>query len=116
LLTATEIAKIAHLSMKKPRTQPNKWKKDRLIFAINHKGIDYFPTYGLDQDKNYRPIEAMADVLNVFAGSKDGWGLAFWFASVNSFLGGKRPKDLLAKAPHKVIAAALDELVDVTHG
>jgi len=36
-----------------------------------------------------------ARVLSVFRGRKDEWGLAYWFASVNSFLGGKRPQDLL---------------------
>lgn len=33
--------------------------------------------------------------MGVFRGRKDDWGLAYWFASPNSFLGGKRAQDLL---------------------
>jgi hypothetical protein len=105
---ATEIARIA--------AQPNKWKKDRLIFAIRHRGVDYFPTYGLDSASGYRPVKALAKVLAAFDGRKDEWGLAYWFASVNSFLGGKRPQDLLSTDPEMVVAAAEDELSAVSHG
>ena len=56
------------------------------------------------------------EVLEIFGESKDSWGLAYWFSSVNSFLGGKRPQDVLAKQPDRVIAAAVDELEGVVHG
>ena len=42
--------------------------------------------------------------------------MAYWFRSDNSFLGGKRPQDLLASAPDQVIAAALDEIHGIVHG
>lgn len=58
----------------------------------------------------------MAEVLRVFDGKKEGWGLAYWFASVNSYLGGKRPQDLLIAAPARVVAAVEDEVAGVTHG
>jgi hypothetical protein len=45
----------------------------------------------------------------------DGWSLAFCFQSVNSFLGGKRPMDVLAEKPDEVIAAAADESMGITH-
>jgi hypothetical protein len=54
-LSAVEIAKLAGYSEKNPSVQPNKWKKEGAIFAIQHKGVDYFPLYALDSDKNYRP-------------------------------------------------------------
>lgn len=44
------------------------------------------------------------------------WGLAYWFASVNSFLGGKRPQDLLIDTPDRVVDAAKDEVAGVLHG
>jgi len=74
------------------------------------RGGDYFPGYGLDPDAGYRPFKALAKVIEAFGGHKDGWGLAYWFRSDTSFLGGKRPQDLLASAPDRVIAAALDEI------
>jgi len=115
-LTAVEVAQLAGLSPRNPSAQPNKWKKQGLIFAISHNGVDYFPGYGLDRESGFRPLKAMAKVIEAFVGHKDGWGKAYWFRSDNSFLGGKRPQDLLATAPEQVIEAALDEVQEVAHG
>lgn len=115
-LTTAQIADLAGFSASNPSAQPNKWKRAGLIFAIRHRGIDYFPGYGLDPKTGYRPLKAMSKIIETFGESKDGWGLAYWFSSVNSFLGGKRPQDLLAKQPDRVIAAAVDEQEAVAHG
>lgn len=115
-LTTAQIADLAGFSASNPSAQPNKWKRDGLIFAIRHRGVDYFPGYGLDPKTGYRPLKAMAKVIETFGESKDGWGLAYWFSSANSFLGGKRPQDMLAKQPDRVAAAAADELEAVEHG
>jgi hypothetical protein len=58
----------------------------------------------------------MAAILNVFGDAKDGWGLAFWFAGLNSFLDDERPQDVLATDPELVIAAAKDEMAEFAHG
>ncbi len=115
-LTTVQITDLAGFSPSNPSAQPNKWKRARLIFAIRHRGIDYFPSYGLDPKAGYRPLKAMAKVIETFGESKDSWGLAYWFSSANSLLGGKRPQDLLAKHPARVIAAAADEQEAVAHG
>ena len=115
-LTAADIAQLAGLSTRNPSAQPNKWKKQGLIFAIKHGGVDYFPGYGLDCDAGFRPVKALARVIEIFGGHKDGWGMAYWLHSVNSFLGGNRPQDLLATTPERVIEAALDEVQEVAHG
>lgn len=115
-LTAAEVAQLAGLSTRNPSAQPNKWKKQGQIFAINHGGVDYFPGYGLDRDAGFRPLKALARIIEIFGGHKDGWGMAYWFRSDNSFLGGKRPQDLLASAPERVIEAVLDEAQGIVHG
>jgi hypothetical protein len=115
-LSSVELAGLAGLSATNPSTQPNKWKRHRQIFAIHHNGVDYFPGYGLDPDIGWRPRKVLKAVLEVFGDAKDGWGLAYWFLSANSFLGGQRPQDLLATAPEQVIAAACDEMEDIAHG
>lgn len=115
-LTAADIAKVANLSTRNPSAQPNKWKKQGQIFAINHGGVDFFPDYGLDRDSGFRPVKALSRVIEVFAQHKDSWGMAYWFRSQNSFLGGKRPQDLLASEPERVVAAAQDEVEGVVHG
>jgi hypothetical protein len=115
-LTAAQVAELAGFSTSNLSAQPNKWKKEGQIFAIRHRGLDYFPAYGLDADAGYRPLKSLAPVLAVFGAAKDGWGLAYWFASANSFLGGQRPQDVLPKAPDRVLAAAADEMADIAHG
>lgn len=115
-ITAPQIARVAGFSATNPSVQPGKWKRDGAIFAIRHNGIDYYPTFGLDAETGYRPLKAMAAVIQVLAATKDGWGMAYWFQSLNSFLGGKRPQDLLASVPQRVLAAAEDEVQEISHG
>ncbi|WP_416799385.1 hypothetical protein [Ciceribacter azotifigens] len=115
-LTAADVAKMAGFSTSNPSAQPNKWKKERQIFAVRHRGIDYFPGYALDPSTDFRPVKALAKVLSTFQGAKDDWGIAYWFASVNGFLGGNRPQDLLISEPDRVISAAEDEVAGVLHG
>jgi hypothetical protein len=115
-LPAGDIAKMAGYSPKNPSAQPNKWKRDGAIFAFQHKGIDYFPRYALDPVESYRPYKALAEVLKIFGETKSGWGAAFWFAGLNSFLDDQRPQDLLATRRDLVIAAAQDEVDGVQHG
>jgi hypothetical protein len=114
-LTAAQVASIAGLSEKNPSAQLHKWKRDGAIFAIRRNGVDYFPGYVLDPARQYRPYRALKQVLEQLKESKDGWGLAYWFQSVNSFLGGKRPMDMLAKNPDAVVAAAADEAMGIVH-
>ncbi|WP_193399640.1 hypothetical protein [Bradyrhizobium tropiciagri] len=115
-LTAAQIAEMAGFSASNHNAQPNMWKKDGQTFALRHRGVDYFPGYALDPSTDYRPVKGLARVLAVFRGRKDDWGLAFWFASVNGSLGGKRPQDLLIDQPDRVAAAAEDDVAGVLHG
>lgn len=115
-LCAGEIAKLTRDSDKIASAEPTNWKRSGTIFAIEHKEVEYFPLYALDPDKNYRPYKAVAEILRIFGDNKSGWGVAFWFASLNSFLDDRRPQDLLALDPNLVIAAAKDELNGVQHG
>jgi hypothetical protein len=113
-LPATEVARLAGFSASNLSVQPNKWKRNREIFAIQHGREDYLPAYALTRD--HRPRKEMAEILKVFGEAKDGWGLAFWFAAVNSFLDDERPQDVLATEPERVIAAATDEVAEFHHG
>jgi len=107
-LTANQVAQLAGLSASNPSTQPNKWKRQRQIFAIHHNGVDYFP--------GYRPRKSLKPILEVFGDEKDGWSIAGWFLALNSFLGARKPQDLLASEPQKVLDAAIDEMQDIAHG
>lgn len=115
-LRSAEIAKLAGYSASNPSAQTSKWKRDKTIFSVEKDGVDYFPYFALNPEKSYKPYSAVAEVLDVFQDTKIGWGLAFWFAGVNSFLDDRRPQDLLATQPELVIAAAKDARVGLQHG
>ena len=115
-VTSNEIAMLANFSNINPSSQPNKWKHAGKIFALRHEGVDYFPLYGLDPEQGFRPYSALERVIYVLDPMKDGWGMAFWFASPNIFLGGKRPKDALSDNPSGVLLAAKEEVLGIVHG
>lgn len=115
-LTAKEVAERAGFSAANASSTPRKWKQDGSIFAINNEGKDLYPIYGLDPDSGYRPLKSLKPILEVFQGHKESWKLAYWFASVNSFLGGKRPMDLLKSDSGRVLEAAHDEMMGIVHG
>ncbi|GAB3768904.1 hypothetical protein GCM10028796_33230 [Ramlibacter monticola] len=101
-LTVNEWAANAGLGAN-PHATINRWKQARRVFAIRRAGRDYFPRYALDED--FRLLAAMGGVLQVLTGYSDE-GLATWFESTSSFLGGRRPRELLGTEPERVIAAA----------
>ena len=115
-LTAAQLSKIAGFGGQSASAQPNKWNREGRVFAMKRGGSDYYPTYGLDLGTEYRPIKGLAPVLAVFGDALDGWDIAIWFASTNSCLGGVAPMHLLATDPDRVLAAAEDEIMGVTHG
>jgi len=115
-LRAAEIAKLAGYSENNPSAQTSKWKRDKTIFTVERNGVDYFPFFALNPEKSYKPYPAVGEVLDAFQDTKSGWGLAFWFAGLNSFLNDQRPQDLLATKPALVISAAKDAMAELQHG
>lgn len=114
-LSVADLAAIGEQSVKKTNAQLRKWMRDGAIFSIHHNGVEYFPGYALDPLREYRPYHALKEVIAQFAGTGDGWGLALWFHSPNSFLGGRSPRELLATQSDHVIEAAADLVLGVVH-
>lgn len=115
-VTASELSSLAQFKSSNPSSQPNKWKIAGKIFALRHEGIDYFPTYGLDPATGYRPIVGLEGIVATLEPTKSGWDMAFWFASPNNFLRGKRPKDVVLQDVASVMNAAQEEVSEVMHG
>lgn len=115
-ITAKQIEVIAGLSDCNLSTHPDRWKRDKQIFAFNHCGLDYFPAYALNPQLGWKPYVAMAKIMQIFGDTKSGWGCAFWFESVNGYLWGKTPKEIISTDPERVIKAASLETEPVAHG
>ncbi|EPU8564774.1 hypothetical protein ACVZYT_002520 [Yersinia enterocolitica] len=97
-----------------PSAGPNRWKSAGRIFALQLNGKDKYPEYALDE--GFRPIPVVKKVISLLGEKKTPWGLAIWFGSENSWLGGKKPKDVLATMPKQVLLAAQAEAEGGAHG
>ncbi|ANF25778.1 hypothetical protein [Stutzerimonas stutzeri] len=115
-LSATEVYALSAINVGVADSECETWKDEGRIFAIRYDCTTFFPSYALDVDAGYLPYPIIASVLQAFGAKRSGWELAYWFASVNSFLGGLRPQDLIASAPERVLAAAHNELAGIMHG
>ncbi len=111
-LTAAQVAEAAACSVGDLHEQLDSWTRLKQMFVIDLDGVAYVPAYGLDPDAGYRPRQAVMEILQIFGERKDSWGLAYWFLAVNSFLGGRRPQDMLPINAACVVAAARDEAAD----
>ena len=102
-LTAAEVAQYAGLGPANPIATISRWKQQRRIFALHSGAKDYYPRYALGTD--FHPLPVIKDILAVLPGH-DPDLLAAWFDSTSRFLGGKRPRELVASAPDHVLACA----------
>ncbi len=101
-------------AVKNPSGLPNRWKRAKKIFAIASEGRDLYPAYALDIGG--QPLPLIKKIIELFGETKTSWALAVWFGTPNSWLGNKKPKDLLVSAPEKVMEAALRAKEGPVHG
>ncbi|WP_145563887.1 integrase [Yersinia aldovae] len=113
-LTARELSEKASFKNTNPSAGPNRWKSTGRIFALQLNGKDKYPEYALDE--GFRPIPVVKQVISLLGEKKTPWGLAIWFDSENSWLGGKKPKDVLGTMPKQVLLAAQAEVEGGAHG
>jgi hypothetical protein len=102
-LTSAQIAKLARLGVANPSGTVNRWKNGKKVFALKHGGQDLYPNYLFDDE--YRPLDAVEKVIKALPGFTPS-RLASWFESPNGLLGGRRPREVLAEQPERVVEAA----------
>lgn len=113
-LTSTELSDKAGFKNRNRSAGPNGWKQRGKIFAINVDGHDRYPAYALDEA--YQPLKILKDILTVFGDNTSAWSIASWMGTANSWLGGKKPKDVMKQEPAAVLHAALTEKAGAQHG
>ncbi len=115
-ITADQLSTFAASTGLNPSTSPNEWVPKGVIFSICNEETELFPMYALNPMVGYGLAKELVNIIEVFRERKDGWGMVYWFAGANGFLGGRRPQDLLHTDPEAVLAAAKDEVMGITHG
>ena len=88
---------------------PRAGKKSGDIFAVQHRGSEYFPAF---QFQDGRPHPTVKPVLAALPASLSPWQRAFWFVSANGWLADRVPAEMLDDAT-PVIAAAQHEPLEV---
>ncbi|WP_118986373.1 hypothetical protein [Photorhabdus sp. CRCIA-P01] len=67
-------------------------------------------------NEDFKPLDIVKKIITLFGDRKTSWGLAVWFGSNNSWLGNKKPKEVLRTMPEQVLIAAREELERGVHG
>ena len=87
---------------KNPSDPAARWKREKRLFAIPYGNTDLFPAF---QFEDGLPHPGVKRVLNALPEGLTPWQIAFWFASGNSWLGGKTPQSVLGSIGDVVEAA-----------
>jgi hypothetical protein len=94
-LTSAEIGAHAGLRTKNPYATAARWKKNGDIFSVQHRGVEYFPSF---QFRDGRPHPTIRKVLDALPAYLSAWQKALWFVSTNGWLGDEAPTSLLDDA------------------
>lgn len=109
LLSAAAVASAAGYSATNPRTYSRRLREKGAL-AVREGNTFVFPAFQFTTDGRLR--EEMADVLEAVNAEREpseveeGWAALVWFFSPTGLLAGRRPMDVFAEDPMKVIKAA----------
>ena len=109
-LTAEQIGTLGKHGTANPAAAAHRWKANEQLFAIRREGRDMYPRYALGDA--FTPLPVIKRVLKTLVGH-DPLRVAGWFESTSSFLGGKRPRELIASKPERVVLAAQDAVAQL---
>jgi len=104
VLSSTGVASLAGSRAKNKASLANRWKQEKRIFSVPHRGLVYFPAYQFDEKG--QPLPVIARVLATLGRHSREWELALWFTSINGWLNGRRPVDLLHDEPEEIARVA----------
>jgi hypothetical protein len=81
----------------------SRWLREKKIFAIRYEGQQCFPRF---QFQDGIPSPVIAQVIKIFPEHATGWDLAYFFATPNPNIGGRKPIELLKLNPARVVSLA----------
>ena len=81
------------------------WTSRGELFRVEIDGLQRYPAYIFNTD--CQPLPAVRDVISLLKGTEP-MRLAAWFESSSAFLGGRKPREVIAESGEAVVAAARD--------
>jgi hypothetical protein len=112
-LTSAELNSVRKDKKSNPSMTIGRWLQSGSLFALESRGARVIPAYALDQLGE--PIALLKPVLSLMKG-RTSFLIAAWFESPNSYLDGKRPRELLATRGLDVVRAAELHVAEDFHG
>lgn len=102
--TSAEVAQLAGSRAANTHALANRWRTEGKVFTVSWGGSEAFPAFQFDSSG--RPLPQISSVIEIFPKGSGGWEIAMWFVTPNSWLGSRRPVDLLSSEPAAVTLAA----------
>jgi hypothetical protein len=101
--TAAEVSSQTISKRSNKSAAASRWLREGRIFSVRFAGEQRFPRF---EFQNGAPIPVIAKVIRIFATDATGWSLAFFFANPNSYIGGRKPIELIQTDPDRVVSLA----------
>ncbi len=112
-LKSADLPQVRRARTTNPSMTITRWIDQGRIFAIESAGERLIPAYGLDELGE--PFPALQEVLSQME-DQSPFMVASWFEGPNTYLDGKRPRELLATRGQAVSQAVKPSLSGPEHG
>lgn len=109
-LTGVRISELGIHNIGDPVAAARQWKEEGQLISLEIGGQEMYPAYMFGTDS--APLPIIQEIISALHGW-DPVAIAGWFESTSSFLSGKRPRELVAKNPSKVLRAAQDAVMQM---
>jgi hypothetical protein len=81
----------------------SRWAAETRIFSVRFQGQQRFPRF---QFQDGEPLPLISEVIHIFPEGATGWELAYFFATPNPNIEGRKPLELLKSDPSRVLSLA----------
>lgn len=102
LLDSADVGELLGSKARNTSAMASRLKREGRLFAVTHRGVDLYPAA---QIVDGEPSPAMPAIIDAFSGDSP-WALALWLDAPSGWLAGRRPLELLATEPDRVVEAA----------
>jgi hypothetical protein len=101
--TAKDVADQSTSTAKNRAALASRWAQEKKIFAVKYEGQLWYPRF---QFQDGEPLATIAQVIQAYPSHATGWDYAYFFATPNANIGGRKPLELLKPDPKRVLSLA----------
>jgi hypothetical protein len=101
--TAKDVADQSTSTAKNRAALASRWAQEKKIFAVKFEGQLWYPRF---QFQDGEPLPTINQVIQAYPDHANGWDFAYFFATPNANIGGRKPLELLKTDPERVLSLA----------